>query len=156
MGYFTRSGQDLYSELAPLTTGRVKACLDAHEWHYEVDEDGDIGGWWDGYWFVFSLKGRNKEILFAHALWGRRVPASEFTQVVLYANEWNSEHLWPMLSARERDGYAAAIADFSVDYTYGLTDEQLNLHVRCAIDTMVTALTWLDSKYPAYAVDERG
>jgi len=56
----------------------------------------------------------------------------------------------------ERDGYAAAIADFSVDYTYGLTDEQLNLHVRCAIDTMVTALTWLDSKYPAYAVDERG
>ena len=148
MGYFTKPNGVTHSDLAPLTTGRVTACLDAHNWHYEVSEDGDVGGWWDGYWFVFSFRGKNKEIFFVHAVWNRGVPAKELTQAVLYANEWNSEHLWPMLSVREREGNLAMLADFSVDYSYGLTDEQLDLHIRCAIDTMVSALTWIDTKYP--------
>jgi len=153
MGYFTKPGSTS-SELAPLTTGRVAACLEAHNWHYEVSEDGEVGGWWDGYWFMFSFRGRSREILFAHAVWNRGVPASEFTQAVLYANEWNSDHLWPMLSVRERDGVIAILADFSVDYSFGLTDEQLDLHIRYAIDTMVSALGWMDSKYPQYVDDD--
>jgi len=152
MGYFTKP-DGTSSELAPLTTGRVTACLDSHNWHYEVSEDGDVGGWWDGYWFVFSFRGKSKEIFFAHAVWNRGVPSTEFTQVALYANEWNAEHLWPMLSVRERDAVIAVLADFSVDYSYGLTDEQLDLHIRCAIDTMVSALSWMDTKYPEY-IDE--
>ena len=150
MGYFTKPEGQM-SDLAPLTTGRVTACLDSHQWHYEVSDDGDVGGWWDGYWFVFSFRGKSKEIFFAHAIWSRSVPNDEFNQIVLYANEWNSEHLWPMLSVRDRDGSIVALADFSVDYSFGLTDEQLDLHIRCAIDTMVSALTWLDTKYPEYA-----
>jgi len=150
MGYFTKPDGQPHADLAPLTTGRVSACLDSHNWHYEVSEEGDVGGWWDGYWFVFSFRGRNKEIFFAHAIWNRGVPAREFTQVALYANEWNAEHLWPMLSVRERDGVLAVLADFSVDYSHGLTDEQLDLHIRCAIDTMVSALSWMDTKYPDY------
>ena len=154
MGYFTKPEDIGGSDLAPLTTARVTASLDAHNWHYEVSDEGDICGWWDGYWFVFSFRGKSREILFAHAVWNRGVPASEFTQVVLYANEWNAEHLWPMLSVRERDDTIAVLADFSVDYTYGLTDEQLDLHIRYAIDTMVAALTWMDTKYPGYVDSE--
>ncbi|MDR0782688.1 MAG: YbjN domain-containing protein [Propionibacteriaceae bacterium] len=153
MGYFTKPDGVLGADLAPLTTGRVTGCMDAHSWHYEVSAEGDIGGWWDGYWFVFSFRGKNKEIFFVHALWNRGVPASEFTQAALYANEWNAEHLWPMLSVRERDDRIAVLADFSVDYSFGLTDEQLDLHIRCAIDTMVSALTWMDTKYPTYRDD---
>ena len=152
MGYFTKP--EGISELAPLTTGRVTACLDSHNWHYEVSEEGDVGGWWDGFWFVFSFRGKNKEIFFTNAVWHRGVPSSEFTQAALYANEWNSEHLWPMLSVRVREGTVAALADFSVDYSFGLTDEQLDLHIRCAIDTMVSALSWMDTKYPNYAENE--
>lgn len=150
MGYFTKPDGIVHSDLAPLTTSRIAACLDAHNWHYEVSDDGDIGGWWDGYWFVFSFRGKNKEIFFVHAVWNRGVPTKYMTEAVLYANEWNSEHLWPMLSVRERDRKLAVLADFSVDYSYGLTDEQLDLHIRCAIDTMVSALTWFDTKYPNY------
>jgi hypothetical protein len=156
MGYFTKPDGDTRLDLAPLTTGRVTACLDSHNWHYEVSDEGDVGGWWDGYWFVFASKGKNKEILFSHAVWNRGVPAAELAQVVLFCNEWNCEHLWPMLSARvrERDAVVAVLADFSVDYSHGLTDEQLDLHIRCAIDTMVSALSWMDSKYPQYADNE--
>lgn len=150
MGYFTRNEATGSSELAPLTTTRVTACMDTHSWHYEVSDDGDVGGWWDGFWFVFSFRGKSKDIFFVHAVWNRGVPASEFTQIVLYANEWNSEHLWPMLSVRTRDDVVAVLADFSVDYSEGLTDEQLDLHVRCAIDTMVSSLNWMDTKFPAY------
>jgi len=154
MGYFTKPDGIGASDLAPLTTGRVTACLDSHSWHYEVSDDGDIGGWWDGYWFVFSFRGENQEIFFVHAIWNRGVPPSEFNQAVLYANEWNTEHLWPMLSVRVREGTMVAVADFSVDYTCGLTDEQLDLHVRRAIDTMVSALSWMDTKYPEYVKPE--
>ena len=150
MGYFTRP-EGHTSALAPLTTGRVTACLDSHQWHYEVSDDGDVGGWWDGYWFIFSFRGKSKEIFFTHAIWSRGVPTSEFTQVVLYANEWNSEHLWPMMSVRERDDSIVVLTDFSVDYSFGITDEQLDLHIRCAIDTMVSSLSWMDTKYPMYA-----
>jgi len=153
MGYFTKPDGQSRLDLAPLTTGRVTACLDSHNWHYEVAEEGHVGGWWDGYWFVFSFRGKSNEVFFAHAVWGRDVPVSEFTAVVLAANEWNSEHLWPMLSVRERDGQVAVLADFSVDYTFGLTDEQLDLHIRCSVDTMVSALNWMDSKFPAYVTD---
>ena len=149
MGYFTRPEGQSWG-LAPLATGRVTACLDSHQWHYEVSEDGDVGGWWDGYWFIFSFRGKSKEIFFAHALWNRGVPTSEFNQALVYANEWNSEHLWPMMSVRERDDHIVILADFSVDYSFGLTDEQLDLHIRCAIDTMVSALTWMDGKFPEY------
>ncbi|MCL2482707.1 MAG: YbjN domain-containing protein [Propionibacteriaceae bacterium] len=150
MGYFTKPGSNTNSDLAPLSTGRVSACLDSHNWHYEVSDDGDIGGWWDGFWFVFSFRGKNREILFAHAVWSRGVPSTEFTAAALHANEWNAEHLWPMLSVREREGVIAVLADFSMDYSYGLTDEQLDLHIKYAIDTIVSALSWMDGKYPDY------
>ncbi len=154
MGFFTKPDGTAMSGLAPLTTGRVTACLDSHNWHYDVSDDGDVGGWWDGYWFVFSFRGKNREIFFAHAIWNRGVPATEFTQAALYANEWNAEHLWPMLTVREREEKIVILADFSVDYSFGLTDEQLDLHIRCAIDTMVSALSWMDTKYPDYVESE--
>ncbi|MDR0849811.1 MAG: YbjN domain-containing protein [Propionibacteriaceae bacterium] len=148
MGYFTKPDGTPRTDLAPLSTGRVTACLDSHNWHYEVADSGDVGGWWDGYWFLFSFRGKGKEIFFAHAIWNRDLPETEFTKVVLAANQWNCEHLWPMLSVRQREEEIAVMADLSVDYSFGLTDEQLDLHVRCAIDTMVSAFQWLDERFP--------
>ncbi len=150
MGYFTKPDGSPRSELAPLSTGRVTSCLDSHNWHYDVSDDGEVGGWWDGYWFMFSTRGRGKEIFFVHAIWGRKAPAERFTEILTCLNEWNSEHLWPMLSAREREGEVAVLADLSVDYSFGLTDAQLDLHIRCSIDTMVAAMQWLDGKFPEY------
>ncbi|MDR2896267.1 MAG: YbjN domain-containing protein [Propionibacteriaceae bacterium] len=150
MGYFTRPDGSALSELAPLTTDRVRACMDSHHWHYDISEEGDVGGWWDGYWFVFSFRGRDNEILFAHALWSRKVPADRFAEALAFANEWNLDHLWPMLSVKVRGEHVVVMADVSVDYSFGLTDSQLDLHVRCAIDTIVAALSWLDSKFPEY------
>jgi len=59
-----------------------------------------------------------------------------------------------LTGVRVREGTVAALADFSVDYSFGPTDEQLDLHIRCAIDTMVSALSWMDTKYPNYADNE--
>ena len=149
MGYFTKP-EGSSTDLAPLTTGRVTACMDSHNWHYEVTDEGDVCGWWDTYWFVFSCKGKNHEIFFAHGVWNRGVPVAELTQAALYANEWNTKNFSPMLSVHEREGSIVAFADFSVDYSYGLTDEQLDLHIRNSIENIVLALSWMDSKYPTY------
>ncbi|MDR0958967.1 MAG: YbjN domain-containing protein [Propionibacteriaceae bacterium] len=155
MGYFTRPDGSLKtSDLAPLTTSRVTACLDSHEWHYEVNERGDIGGWWDGYWFIFAFRGQDKATFFPHAVWRRGVPASKIQTVRRYANEWNNDHLWPRVCVVKDDKSVMALADFAVDYSFGLTDEQLDLHIRCAIDTMVSAFQWLDGKFPEYASNE--
>jgi len=45
------------------------------------------------------------------------------------------------------------LADFAVDYSTGITDDQLDLHLRCAIDTMVSAFQWLDTQFPEFVSD---
>jgi len=154
VGYFTKPDGSAPSDLAPLTTSRVTASLDSHNWHYDITESGDVGGWWDGYWFLFSFRGQDKEIFFVHAVWNKIAPPELYSQLAVDANEWNVDHLWPMVSVRQRDDDALVMADLSVDYSCGLTDEQLDLHIRCAIDTMVSALGWFTQKYPD--LPERG
>ncbi|MDR0416122.1 MAG: YbjN domain-containing protein [Propionibacteriaceae bacterium] len=156
MGYFTKpDGSLLAADVAPLSNGRIQACLDSHEWHYRIDADGDIGGWWDGHWFYFFIRGAEREIFFVQARWDRHLPETTLDELVQRVNVWNSEHLWPKLAARAPDGKAIVVASFGVNYTHGLTDAQLDEHLRCAIATSIEAFNWLDEFYPAEAAAGR-
>jgi hypothetical protein len=152
VGYFTKpDGSLLATDIEPLSNERIQACLDSHEWHYRVDADGDVGGWWDGHWFYFFVRGAEREILFVQGRWDRHLPAAELDALIHHANTWNSENLWPKLSARAPDDEAIVVASFGVNYIHGLTDAQLDEHLRCAIATSIEAFNWLDERYPEAA-----
>ena len=73
MGYFNKPQQSA-AELAPLTNDRIKSVLDAREANYGVDDDGDIGGYWDGHLFYFFILGSDKDFLQSRARWNQPAP----------------------------------------------------------------------------------
>ncbi|MDR1264171.1 MAG: YbjN domain-containing protein [Propionibacteriaceae bacterium] len=152
MGYFTRpDGSPLSVEVAPLSNERVQVCLDSHDWHYRVDSDGDIGGWWDGHWFYFFVRGYDHEILFVQGRWDRGLKGDQLEALIRWANDWNRDHLWPKLAAVEREDSVIMLASLGASYAQGLTDAQLDEHVRGAIATSIDAFNWLDEQYPVEA-----
>jgi hypothetical protein len=156
VGYFTKpDGSLLVADIAPLSNERIQACLDSHDWHYRVDFDGDIGGWWDGHWFYFFVRGAEREILFVQGRWDRSLPAGELDNLVHHVNSWNCDHLWPKLAAMVRDDGAIVLASLGVNYAHGLTDAQLDEHLRCAIATSIEAFAFLDEFYPEQAAAAR-
>jgi hypothetical protein len=156
MGYFTRpDGSPLSAEVAPLSNERVQVCLDSHDWHYRVDSDGDVGGWWDGHWFYFFVRGHDHEILFVQGRWDRGLKGDQLEALVHWANDWNRDHLWPKLAALGRDDSAIVLASLGASYAQGLTDSQLDEHIRGAIATSIDAFNWLDEQYPAESAAAR-
>ncbi|MDR1450630.1 MAG: YbjN domain-containing protein [Propionibacteriaceae bacterium] len=156
MGYFTKPDGVLFAaEVAPLNNERIQACLASHDWQYRIDVDGDIGGWWDGHWFYFFIRGLDREILSVHSRWNRDLPKSALENLIHHVNEWNYDRLWPKLAARCPKDNAIVAASFGVNYPHGLTDAQLDEHVRCAIATSLEAFAWLDAFYPAEAAAAR-
>ena len=95
MGFFTKPDAAPTSQNAPLTRERVEAFLKSRDWKYFVDSDGDLGGNWDGKVFFFFLMGEKQEILQVRGRWNRTLPAAAEAQVVLVANEFNRDKIWP-------------------------------------------------------------
>ncbi|MCL1906348.1 MAG: YbjN domain-containing protein [Propionibacteriaceae bacterium] len=152
MGYFTRAGSEP-TYLAPLTLSRIATCLDAHSWHYSLNDDGSITGWWDSYFFLFACQGEDNNVFYAHALGNRILPKKELASAIHHANEWNSGHLWPTVTARQREDSTVVLTVYAVEYSHGISDEQLDLHIRRSISTMADALESIDNEYPDYPLN---
>lgn len=150
MGYFNKPQQSA-AELAPLTNDRIKSVLDAREANYGVDDDGDIGGYWDGHLFYFFILGSDKDFLQSRARWNRRVDVAHFAAIVEAANEWNATKLWPKVYLRTEESSVGVYAEHTVPYEHGLTDEQLDLHLAVAISTTGQFFDHLDESYPEQA-----
>jgi hypothetical protein len=154
MGFFTKPDVPAAGAgPAPLTHERITGVLDAREMGYGVDDDGDIGGYWDGHLFFFFRLGQNQEYLQARGRWNRKVGVDQLDKVVSIVNEWNAGKLWPKGYVRvEGDGEVLGVyAEHTVDYEHGVTDEQLDLHLACAISTGLQLFEHLDEAYPEQA-----
>ena len=152
MGFFTKpDGAAAAPEPLALTHQRLIDVLDAREMNYAVDDDGDVGGYWDGHLFYFFRMGGQQEYLQTRGRWNRRVGVEEYARVVDLVNTWNSEKLWPKGYVRAEDGVVGVYAEHTVDYEHGVTDEQLDLHLACGITTALSLFEHLDEQFPAEA-----
>lgn len=156
VGFFTKP-QDggAAAALAPLTSDRIKATLDSRGSQYGVDDDGDIGGYWDGHLFYFFLLGGSSEYLQVRGRWNRKVSIDQIDALTRLTNAWNADKLWPKLYTRAEDDVVGVYAEHTVDYEHGLTDEQLDLHLACAIATSGQAFDQLDESYPVQAAEAK-
>lgn len=157
MGFFTKSAGG--GGLILLSKDRIKAVLDARGANYGEDDDGDIGGYWDGHLFCFFVTGPNGEYMQVRARWNREVAMTEWWKVLDLVNQWNMEKFWPKCYARaEKRGTDDAepsligvYTEVNVDYEHGLTDDQLDQHLACAIATSGSFFDFLDERYPEEA-----
>ncbi|GEA85802.1 MAG: YbjN domain-containing protein [Cellulomonas sp.] len=152
MGFFTKdTSAPEPSVLEPLSRDRVAACLDARGLNYGVDDDGDIGGYWDGHVFYFLVLGQNGEYLQARGRWNRKVGSDQLDALNRLVNEWNATRLWPKGYVRDEDGEVGVYAEHTVDYEHGVTDQQIDLQLACSIATGLQLFEHLDEQYPEQA-----
>lgn len=155
MGSFN-NGDAPAGGLQPLTLDRIRYTLDAQGWKWTIDEDGDIaGGWEDGVYFFF-VRGEEGEILYARGQWRGQLDEADFPTALETCNEWNSSHFWPKAyAARLEDGGVGIVSELAVDYEHGLTDAQLQQHLRCLVGTSENFFTSLADTFPQAAAAYR-
>ncbi|TQL02374.1 YbjN domain-containing protein [Cellulomonas sp. SLBN-39] len=151
MGFFNKPTATPGSALPPLSAERITACLDAREMRYGIDDDGDVGGYWDGHLFYFFRIGQDQEYLQVRGRWNRQVGLDELATVSAKVNDWNADRLWPKVYVRVEDDRLGVYAEHTVDYEHGLTDEQLDVHLACGISTALSFFEALDEAYPEQA-----
>ncbi|QZN84497.1 YbjN domain-containing protein [Cellulomonas sp. C5510] len=134
---------------APLTPERVRRWFEDHDFHYFVDNDGDLGGLWRGRLFYFFLFGDQQEILQVRGQWNREIAIERLEEVLDACTEWNAERIWPKAYVRVRDnGMVHVVAEVSTDLEHGATDEQLSQLLFCGVSTSSTFFDAIDELYP--------
>lgn len=151
MGFFTKPDADGSPGAEALSHQRIVDALDARDMRYGVDDDGDIGGYWDGHLFYFFRMGGAQEYLQVRGRWNRKVGVDQFDRVVHLVNIWNQEKLWPKAYVRHEDQLVGVYAEHTVDYEHGVTDQQIDLHLACGITTALRLFEHLDEQFPAEA-----
>lgn len=151
-GFFNKPITPNTPSLAPLSQERLKAVLEADGMNYGIDDDGDLGGWWDGHLFYFFLMGPAKEILQIRGRWNRDIPNSELEALLATANQVHIERMFPRVAVLPGDdGSLGIYGAHTVDYEHGVTDDQLRLHFATAISSTLQFFTLLDERYPEAA-----
>ena len=131
----------------PLTRERVIALFKKRDWRYFIDSEGDLGGIWDDATFYFFFHGEMKEIFWIHAQYPGTVDAGRLGVVRDVLEDSHRRRPWPMAHYRIDDGGDIRVyAENAVDYEHGVTDDQLDLHLSCAISTIGSAMADVRSR----------
>ncbi len=133
----------------PLTSERVVEWFERNDFHYFVDDEGDLGGLWRGRLFYYFLFGDSREILQVRAQWNREVAIERLEEVLDACAEWNAERIWPKAYVRVKDnGMVLVVAEVSTDLEHGATDAQLSQVLFCGLSTASTFFDAIDELYP--------
>jgi hypothetical protein len=115
---------------SPLTAERLAERLVALGYHVAPDGDADLMGLWGEDRFWFMRMGSNHEILQVRGRWHRVVSPARRGEVLLALNDWYRERIWPKAYLRAEEAGVAVYAEVSVDLNEGVTDAQIDAHVR--------------------------
>ncbi|MBE7698911.1 YbjN domain-containing protein [Oerskovia sp. Sa1BUA8] len=148
MSYFTKPDDAGLARNAPLSRDRVEAFLSGKGWHYGIDDDGDLGGGWDGNVFYFFVQGDEQEILQVRGRWHRTLPAEEHVGAVMLANDFNQRKVWPKVFCRLEGERVAFYTEVATDLEFGVADDQLAQLVECGLYTGLQFFEQLDERFP--------
>lgn len=143
-----------FGGVLPLTRERVEAYLRSRDYHFGIDDDGDLYGTWDSRFFSFFLLGKNKEILQVRGQWSKSMPADRYSDVILTINNWNRDRIWPKVYTRENDGVLQVYAETSTDLEYGASDAQIGQLIGCGLGTSLQVFDHLDEQFPEAVAPE--
>lgn len=133
----------------PLSSERIVQWFERNDFHYFVDDDGDLGGLWRGRLFYFFLFGEHREILQVRGQWHREITIERLEEVLDACTEWNAERIWPKAYVRVRDnGMVHVVAEVSTDLEHGATDAQLSQVLFCGLSSSSTFFDAIDDLYP--------
>jgi len=152
MGYFATPNESSAApgRVAPLTPERITSALDSRGWNYDIDDDGDVNGNWDGHLFYFLRLGQSEEIFMVRGRWEARIPLDMGEKILPVLNTWHKEKLFPkaVLVDFVDDGNARVFTEVSIDCEHGISDEQLTLHIDAGINSALQLFEQLNENFP--------
>jgi hypothetical protein len=122
--------------LRPLTNELIAAVLDAREFTYFTDDDGDVGGWWEDNLVYFFRLGEDQSMLQVR-IRGRRVfGVEDVSRLYEFCNTWNHDKLWPKAYIHVNDdGSVFLCGEVFADLERGVSQPQLDQLMMCGIST---------------------
>ena len=93
--------------------------------------------------------GDNGEVLNVLGYMHEDLPMGRLDEVRYALEEWHRGHLWPTCFWRDNEdaGLTFSVGGaVAVDYEHGVTDDQLDLHLSCAISTIGSAMADVRSR----------
>lgn len=120
---------------SPVSRERIAEYLNRNEYHFEVDNDGDLTGVWDGNQLWFLLLGADAEVLQVRGRWHNTLGIPNKLGALRAINDWNRDRIWPKVYLRDEDPGPVLYAEVSVDLEHGVTDAQLTQYLSCGIAT---------------------
>lgn len=134
--------------LPPLSRRRVCDTLENLDIAYTVTARGlVITRWADGS-VAFDIVGEGN-MFTARGQWRGVLPADRRTDLLETCNTWNTDRFQPKVYFyRDDEGMLRVAGEHTVDYRHGVTDEQLDEHVRSTVGTVGGLFEMLNEEYP--------
>ena len=122
--------------LRPLTNELIAAVLDAREFTYFTDDDGDIGGWWDDNLVYFFRLGDSGTLFQVRIRTRRTFEVDDVPRLYEFCNGWNHDKLWPKAYVHVNDdGSVLLCGEVFADLERGVSFEQLDQLMMCGVST---------------------
>ncbi|MGV3016244.1 YbjN domain-containing protein [Rothia sp. 88186D007BW] len=139
MGYFD-SVQSAAQLLKPLTNERMLQALDRLEVDYELGDDGAaVFHFEQGYFYYTLSSSASRDVLSVRGSYRGTFPVEMFPTLNEFTSAWNQQNLFPKVFsyhvAEEGQGFVVLPVEVSMVYAGGVTDAQLDEHLRAAVQT---------------------
>jgi len=121
--------------LLPLSNELITATLDSRGYRYFVDNDGDVGGYWDENLFYFFRIGKAQEVLLIRVRAQRAFSTDDIPRLYSFCNGWNDDKLWPKAYVAVNSGHAHVYGELATDLEHGVAQPQLDQLILCAISS---------------------
>ena len=119
-----------------MTHELIKSVLDARDYTYMVDEDGDVLGNFQGNLVYFFQIGEQREMLQVRAMVQHVFGMEDVVRLYEFCNAWNHDRLWPKAYVHTADdGAVRVVGEVVGDWERGVTPEQLDQVMICGIAT---------------------
>lgn len=135
--------------LRQLTRHRLMDALEAADIVYTVDRGREISSRWDGGRIWFEVTGKDGDLLSVTGCWAGWLPADRRDELLEVCNVWNEAMYFPAAYlVVDEDGDQRVFANHTVDYAFGVTDEQLYQHISTAVAVTNRLFAQLGENYP--------
>lgn len=139
MGYF-ESVQSAAQLFKPLTDERMLQALDRLEVDYELGDDGAAVFHFERGYFYYTLSSNaSRDLLSVRGSYRGTFPLEALPALNEFTNAWNQQNLFPKVFPyrveEEGQGFMVLPVELSMVYAGGVTDAQLDEHLRAALQT---------------------
>lgn len=98
---------------------------------------------------MFRIMGNDNSFFSVQGYWDSYLDGDRRADMLEYASTWNNEHFMPPAEVVSfDDGDQQFVTDYAVDYSHGLTDEQLRRHIETGVYPAERFFGEVDEMFP--------